>query len=68
MMLQELGAKIDLTRVHFVGTLEYHDYLNLLQASSVHVYLTYPLVLSWSFIEAMPCGCLVVGCRTAPVR
>jgi glycosyltransferase involved in cell wall biosynthesis len=67
MMLHELGAKIDLTRVHFVGMLEYHDYLNLLQVSSVHVYLTYPFVLSWSFIEAMACGCLVVGSRTAPV-
>ncbi len=52
MMLQELGAKLDLSRVHFVGMLEYHDYLNLLQVSSVHVYLTYPFVLSWSFIEA----------------
>ena len=67
MMLHELGAKIDLTRVHFVGMLEYHDYLNLLQVSSVHVYLTYPFVLSWSFIEAMACGCLIVGSRTAPV-
>jgi glycosyltransferase involved in cell wall biosynthesis len=67
MMLQELGAKIDLTRVHFVGRLEYHDYLNLLQVSSVHVYLTYPFVLSWSFIEAMACGCLIVGSRTPPV-
>jgi glycosyltransferase involved in cell wall biosynthesis len=67
MMLQELGAKLDLTRVHFVGMLEYHDYLNLLQISSVHVYLTYPFVLSWSFIEAMACGCLIVGSRTPPV-
>ena len=67
MMLQELGAKLDLTRVHFVGMLEYHDYLNLLQVSSVHVYLTYPFVLSWSFIEAMACGCLIVGSRTPPV-
>jgi glycosyltransferase involved in cell wall biosynthesis len=67
MMLHELGAKIDLTRVHFVGMLEYHDYLNLLQISSVHVYLTYPFVLSWSFIEAMACGCLIVGSRTPPV-
>jgi len=67
MMLQELGDKLDITRVHFVGMLEYHDYLNLLQVSSVHVYLTYPFVLSWSFIEAMACGCLIVGSRTPPV-
>jgi glycosyltransferase involved in cell wall biosynthesis len=67
MMLQELGAKLDLTRVHFVGRLEYHDYLRLLQVSSAHVYLTYPFVLSWSFIEAMACGCLIVGSRTPPV-
>jgi glycosyltransferase involved in cell wall biosynthesis len=67
MMLLELGAKLDLTRVHFVGRLEYHDYLNLLQVSSVHVYLTYPFVLSWSFIEAMASGCLIVGSRTPPV-
>jgi glycosyltransferase involved in cell wall biosynthesis len=67
MMLLELGTKLDLTRVHFVGRLDYYDYLNLLQVSSVHVYLTYPFVLSWSFIEAMASGCLVVGSRTPPV-
>jgi glycosyltransferase involved in cell wall biosynthesis len=67
MMLQELGAKLDLGRVHFMGTIDYHDYLSLLQISSVHVYLTYPFVLSWSFIEAMACGCLIIGSATAPV-
>ena len=67
MMLQELGAKLDLKRVHFVGMLDYHAYLNLLQVSSVHVYLTYPFVLSWSLIEAMACGCLIVGSATPPV-
>lgn len=66
-MLQELGAKLDLSRVHFVGMLEYRDYLTLLQVSSAHVYLTYPFVLSWSFIEAMACGCLIVGSATPPV-
>jgi glycosyltransferase involved in cell wall biosynthesis len=68
MMLQELGAKLDLARVHFVGMLDYHAYLNLLQVSSVHVYLTYPFVLSWSLIEAMACGCLIVASDTPPVR
>ena len=67
MMLLELGSKLDLSRVHFVGRLEYHDYLNLLQVSAAHVYLTYPFVLSWSFIEAMASGCLIVGSRTPPV-
>jgi glycosyltransferase involved in cell wall biosynthesis len=67
MMLHELGAKLDLKRVHFVGMLDYHDYLTLLQVSSVHVYLTYPFVLSWSFIEAMASGCLIVASATPPV-
>jgi len=66
-MLNELGVKLDLTRVHFVGRIEYHDYLNLLQVSSAHVYLTYPFVLSWSFIEAMASGCLIVGSSTPSV-
>jgi glycosyltransferase involved in cell wall biosynthesis len=67
MMLQELGAKLDLKRVHFLGLIDYHSYLNLLQVSSVHVYLTYPFVLSWSFIEAMASGCLIIGSATPPV-
>jgi glycosyltransferase involved in cell wall biosynthesis len=67
MMLQEVGKKLDLKRVHFLGMLDYHDYLRLLQVSSCHVYLTYPFVLSWSFIEAMASGCLIVASNTAPV-
>lgn len=68
MMLAELEGKLDLSRVHFVGTLDYAPYLSLLQISSAHVYLTYPFVLSWSFIEAMACGCLIIGSDTPPVQ
>jgi glycosyltransferase involved in cell wall biosynthesis len=67
MMLSELGSSIDLNRVHFLGQVDYQTYLSVLQVSSAHVYLTYPFVLSWSFIEALACGCLVIGSNTAPV-
>ena len=67
MMLEELGSKIDTDRVHFTGQIDYRSYLSLLQVSSAHVYLTYPFVLSWSFVEALAAGCLVVGSATPPV-
>lgn len=67
-MQQELGSSLDWQRVHFLGKVPYDTYLTLLQISSAHVYLTYPFVLSWSMLEAMAAGCLVVGSRTAPVE
>ena len=66
-MLKEVGAQLDLDRVHFLGQVPYAHYLNILQVSSTHVYLTYPFVLSWSFVEAMSSGCLVIGSNTPPV-
>jgi glycosyltransferase involved in cell wall biosynthesis len=58
---------LDLSRVHFTGLLPYPEYLQVLQASSVHLYLTRPFVLSWSMLEALSTGCLIVGSNTAPV-
>lgn len=66
LMLEKLP--LDLSRLHFTGGLPYDQYLQILQASSVHIYLTYPYVLSWSMLEAMSAGCVVVGSRTAPVQ
>jgi glycosyltransferase involved in cell wall biosynthesis len=66
-MLDEIGAVPGMDRVHFLGRVAYKDYINLLQVSTVHAYLTYPFVLSWSMLEAMAAGCVVVASSTAPV-
>lgn len=66
--LMQSKVDVDLSRVHFTGPLPYGVYKQVLQASSAHVYLTWPFVLSWSFLEAMSCGCLMVGSDTEPVR
>ena len=64
----EVVDKLDRTRLHFTGRLPYRDYLRALQISSAHVYLTYPFVTSWSLIEALSVGCVVIGSDTPPVR
>ncbi len=58
----------DLSRLHFTGRLGIGEYRRVLLSSSVHVYLTYPFILSWSLLEAMAAGCTVVASDTAPVR
>jgi glycosyltransferase involved in cell wall biosynthesis len=68
LMMDEVGGALDLDRIHFLGPVPYNLYLDILQVSSVHVYLTYPFVLSWSFIEAMASGCAIVGSATPPVE
>lgn len=60
--------KFDLSRVSFIGRLEPADLGKLLAASDLHIYLTAPFVLSWSMMDAMSCGAVVLGSDTAPVR
>lgn len=66
--LDEVKDQLDLSRVLFLGHIEYKHFIPLLQLSTVHVYLTYPFVLSWSLLEAMACGCAIVASDTAPLR
>jgi glycosyltransferase involved in cell wall biosynthesis len=68
MMLAELGDRLDASRVVFPGRLDYTRYMQLLQRSDAHVYLTYPFVASWSLREALAVGCAVIGSDTEPVR
>jgi glycosyltransferase involved in cell wall biosynthesis len=65
--VRHLIKDADWNRVHFLGHVPYGDFVALLQLSAVHVYLTYPFVLSWSLLEAMSVGCAIVASRTSPV-
>ena len=58
----------DWARVHFLGNVPYQYFIPLLQLSTVHVYLTYPFVLSWSLLEAMSVGCAIVASDTQPLH
>lgn len=65
---RELDGQLDWSRIHAPGPLPYSQFIRAMQVSAVHVYFTYPFVLSWSLLEAMACGALVIGSATAPVR
>ena len=67
-MLGELAGHLDLERIHFLGRVPHPTLMALLQASWVHVYLSYPFVLGWSLLEAMACGCCIVGSQGMPVE
>jgi glycosyltransferase involved in cell wall biosynthesis len=65
--LAEVRDRLDLSRVHFTDRIPYSAFVTLMQVARVHCYLTVPFVLSWSMLEAMSAGALVVGSDTAPV-
>lgn len=67
-MLAEVGARLDQSRVHFVGMVDHARMIDIISIGAAHVYYTYPFTLSWSLVEAMACQCLVIGSDTAPVR
>ncbi len=66
--LNEVRDQLDMSRIHFVGKVNYPVFLALLSCSTVHVYLTYPFVLSWSLLEAMACECAIVASDTSPLH
>lgn len=65
---EQLGDKVDWSRVHFVGQLPYEGLVKLLQVARCHVYLTVPFVVSWSFLEAMALEKTIVTSDVTPVR
>lgn len=67
---QEYMEKVNLdpNRFHHLGYLPYDKMVNVMQVSSAHIYLTVPFVLSWSMLEAMSAGCLLIGSNTEPIE
>ncbi len=65
-----LLASLDMPQenIVFPGVVPHPVLRQLFQISAAHLYLTYPFVLSWSVLEAMACGALVIGSDTAPVK
>ncbi len=66
-LLALLGHRLPLDRVHFLPPLPHRELLALFRISAAHVHLTYPYALSWSVLEAMACGALVVGSDNPPL-
>ena len=58
----------DLDRFAFLGLIPTTDLVTLYGLSDLHVYLTVPYVLSWSLVQAMACGCTILGSATSPVQ
>jgi len=68
MMKAELGDRLDWSRIHLTGRIPMAQLVDVFRISRAHVYLTYPFVLSWSMLQAMAAGCVVVGSATPPVE
>jgi glycosyltransferase involved in cell wall biosynthesis len=57
----------DLSKFIFTGWLSREDLGRMMSLGDCHVYLTVPFVLSWSMMNALSCGAVVIGSNTAPV-
>jgi glycosyltransferase involved in cell wall biosynthesis len=60
--------KPDLSKFVFTGRMHPNHLARLLATSDLHIYLTAPFVLSWSMMDALSCGAVVLGSDTAPIR
>jgi len=58
----------DLSKFRFVGRVHPSELSRILAATDLHIYLTVPFVLSWSMMDAMSCGAVVLGSATSPVK
>jgi glycosyltransferase involved in cell wall biosynthesis len=62
------GDVYDLNRFVFTGQILENELVEILSLSDLHIYLSVPFVLSWSMMDALACGCTVLGSATPPVE
>ncbi len=62
------GAGDDLDRFIFTGRVLPEQLASIFRLSDLHIYLTAPFVLSWSLLDAMASGCVVLASDVPPVR
>jgi glycosyltransferase involved in cell wall biosynthesis len=58
----------DPSRFLFLGHIPPEQLALVLSLSDLHIYMTVPFVLSWSVIDAMSCGAVVLASDVPPVR
>ena len=61
-------GEFDLSRFLFLGRVLPEQLADLMALSDLHIYLTVPFVLSWSMLDAMASGCVVLASEVPPVR
>ena len=58
----------DLSRFLFLGQVEPARLAEILKVTDLHLYLTAPFVLSWSLLDAMASGAVILASDVPPVR
>jgi glycosyltransferase involved in cell wall biosynthesis len=62
------GDDYDLSKFRFTGFVPEADLVRILGLSDLHIYLTAPFITSWSMLDAMSCGCVVLASEQACTR
>jgi glycosyltransferase involved in cell wall biosynthesis len=61
-------GEYDPSRFVFLGQIPPAQLADVFCLSDLHLYLTVPFVLSWSLVNALSSGCVVLGSDVPPVR
>jgi glycosyltransferase involved in cell wall biosynthesis len=61
-------GEYDLKRFRFTGYLPQDQLADILSATDVHLYLTEPFIASWSMVNAMSCGAVLIASDQTCVR